>query len=168
MIIHTPPSNLATGAPSPAPSECLLALITGSKKQFVPSSNSRRCLPHFQSVRVRAPTHSDETREGGKNAHKHLAHYAKTPAAGNTSPTGCERVRSEGTGGGRGVGGAAGRSEKPKDRTEAEWVISCFLQDSENGAVMFSFIQLYTLLQMYFLLSQNGFLVCSSKTVLVF
>lgn len=43
-----------------------------------------------------------------KNAHKHLAHYAKAPAAGNTSPTGWqegEERKSVGSGGGGGSGG---------------------------------------------------------------
>lgn len=87
------------GASSPAPSECLLPLITRSKKQFVPSENSLRSFPHSLSLCL-SDTHTQTQREM-KNAHKHPAHYAKAPAAGNTSPTGWQEGEERKSGWGR-------------------------------------------------------------------
>lgn len=91
------------GAPSPAPSVCLLPLITGSKKQFIPSENSLHSFPHSLSL-THWVTHVRAHREM-KNVHKHPAHYAKAPAAGYTSPTGWQEGEERNGGGEFGGGG---------------------------------------------------------------
>lgn len=56
-----------------------------------------------------------------KNAHKHPAHYAKTPAAGNTSPTGWQEGEKRNSGGEG--GGGEGRS----------WLVAWFGEGAGEG-----------------------------------
>lgn len=59
--------------------------------------------PFFPTFSLRVFLTHTHTRRTMKNAHKHPAHYAKAPAAGNTSPTGWqegEERKSGGEGGG--------------------------------------------------------------------
>lgn len=46
------------GVSSAAPSECLLPLITGSKKQFIPSENTLRSFPTFSLCVCLTHTHT--------------------------------------------------------------------------------------------------------------
>ena len=94
-------------ASSLAPSECLLPLITGSKKQFVPSEHSLRSFSQSLLRVTLTYTHTHPFTDIETNAHKHLTHYAKAPAAGNTFPTGWQEgeERNSGQLGGGGDGG---------------------------------------------------------------